>query len=115
MFKPYKLKDHICRYCKIYSLDDAAVPKALFEAEAIKPDLAGFPYPLPSKKSDYCCYQYTPHRLQNRPSDPLNHTVFQNSYSFFQELVFLLRFYGNFTYQVVYFLFKPIKLIFAND
>lgn len=55
MLKPYKLKDHICRFCKLFSLDDPAVPKALFEAEAIKPDLTGFPYPLPSKKGDYTC------------------------------------------------------------
>ncbi len=55
MIKPYKLKDHICRFCKMYSLDDPAVPAALFEAEAVKPCLAGFPYPLPSKKSDYTC------------------------------------------------------------
>ena len=52
---PYKLKDHICRFCKMYALDDAAVPKALFEAEAVKPVLKGFPYPLPSKKADYTC------------------------------------------------------------
>lgn len=56
MFKPYKLKDHVCRFCKMHSLDDSAVPKALFEAKAVKPDLAGFPYPLPSKKSDYTCF-----------------------------------------------------------
>ncbi len=55
MIKPYKLKDHICRFCKMFSLDDSSVPKALFEAEAIRPDLKGFPYPLPSKKSDYTC------------------------------------------------------------
>lgn len=55
MIKPYKLKDHICRFCKMYSLDDPAVPGALFEAEAVKPSLCGFPYPLPSKKSDYTC------------------------------------------------------------
>ena len=55
MFKPYKLKDHVCRFCKMFSLDNPAVPKALFEAEAVKPDLAGFPYPLPSKKADYTC------------------------------------------------------------
>lgn len=56
MFKPYKLKDHICRFCKIYSFDDSAVPATLFEANAVKPDLTGFPYPLPSKKSDYSCF-----------------------------------------------------------
>ena len=55
MIKLYKLKDHICRFCKMFSLDDSSVPKALFEAEAIRPDLKGFPYPLPSKKSDYTC------------------------------------------------------------
>ena len=55
MIKPYKLKDHICRFCKMFSLDDSSVPKALFEAEAIKPNLKGFPYPWPSKKSDYTC------------------------------------------------------------
>ena len=55
MLKPLKLKDHICRFCKMYSLDNPAVPKALFETEAVKPDLSGFPYPLPSKKKDYTC------------------------------------------------------------
>ncbi len=56
---PYKLKDHVCRFCKMFSLDDPAVPKALFEAEAIAPDLKGFPYPLPSKKTDYTCSAVT--------------------------------------------------------
>ncbi len=55
MIKPYKLKDHVCRFCKMFALDDSAVPKELFQAEAVKPCLVGFPYPLPSKKSDYTC------------------------------------------------------------
>lgn len=36
--------------------DDARVPQELFTAECVAPDLKGFPYPLPSKKSDYTCF-----------------------------------------------------------
>ncbi len=59
MHMPYKLKDHPCRFCKMFALDDASVPKALFEAEPVKPDLSDFPYPLPSKKADYSCFAKT--------------------------------------------------------
>lgn len=55
MIKPYKLKPHLCRVCKQYPLDSADVPSALFDYQNEKPDLKGFPYPLPSKKSDYTC------------------------------------------------------------
>lgn len=36
--------------------DDPRVPKALFEVKPTAPDMTGFPYPLPSKKSDYTCF-----------------------------------------------------------
>ncbi len=52
---PYKLKKHFCRECKFYPLGDGAIPQELLKAEAVKPDLKGFPCPLPSKKSDYTC------------------------------------------------------------
>ncbi len=52
----YKLKDHLCRFCKFCSADDKSVPAELFEIKAEAPDLSGFRYPLPSKKSDYTCF-----------------------------------------------------------
>ncbi len=53
---PYKLKNHFCRECKFYPLGDSAIPSELLTAEAVKPNLKGFPCPLPSKKSDYTCF-----------------------------------------------------------
>ena len=50
------LKPHVTRKITIMKKDDPRVPKELFEAENIAPDLTGFPYPLPSKKSDYTCF-----------------------------------------------------------
>lgn len=55
MIKPYKLKEQLCRLSSFFALDDKAVPTELFEIKNETPDLAGFPYPLPSKKSDYTC------------------------------------------------------------
>ncbi len=55
MKKPYKLKPHVCRFCSLYSLDDKRIPAELFDFKNEKPVLTGFPYPLPSKKSDYTC------------------------------------------------------------
>lgn len=52
----YTLKKHLTRKITFYKADDTAVPKELFTAECEAPDLNGFPYPLPSKKSDYTCY-----------------------------------------------------------
>lgn len=37
------------------SKDDARVPAGLFSVKNEAPDLTNFPYPLPSKKSDYTC------------------------------------------------------------
>lgn len=59
MKKPYKLQAHECRYCSLYSLDDKRIPAGLTDYKNEKPDLTGFPYPLPSKKSDYTCYAKT--------------------------------------------------------
>lgn len=56
MKKPYVLKPHVTRFMKLFSKDSPEVPAALFSAKAEKPNLTGFPYPLPSAKSDYCCF-----------------------------------------------------------
>lgn len=56
MTKPYKLKSHLCRFCTFYPSGDANIPAELLSFKNEKPDLEGFPYPLPSKKSDYTCY-----------------------------------------------------------
>ena len=53
--KPYILKPHLTRKITFMKKDDARVPQALFETVNTAPDLKGFPYPLPSKKSDYTC------------------------------------------------------------
>lgn len=55
MKKPYKLKDQLCRLSKFFALDDKTIPSELFTVKNEIPDLSGFPYPLPSKKSDYTC------------------------------------------------------------
>lgn len=54
--KSYILKPHLTRKVTVMSKDDPRVPKALFEVECTAPDLTGFPYPLPSKKSAYTCF-----------------------------------------------------------
>ncbi len=56
MIMPYKLESHLCRFCDLYSLNDSKIPAELFDYKNKKPDLDGFPYPLPSKKSQYTCY-----------------------------------------------------------
>ncbi len=56
MIMPYKLESHLCRYCDLYSLNDSKIPTELFSYKNENPDLEGFPYPLPSKKSQYTCY-----------------------------------------------------------
>ncbi|MBQ7044743.1 MAG: hypothetical protein IJN78_09135, partial [Clostridia bacterium] len=54
--KPYILKPHLTRKITFMKKDDTRVPQALFETVNVAPDLKGFPYPLPSKKSDYTCF-----------------------------------------------------------
>ncbi len=54
--KPYILKRHLNRVPVFYETHSPEVPKELFEAESVKPDLTDFPLPLPSKKSDYTCF-----------------------------------------------------------
>lgn len=54
--KPYILKPHLTRKITFMKKDDPRVPQALFETVNTAPDLAKFPYPLPSKKSDYTCF-----------------------------------------------------------
>lgn len=53
--QPYILKPHLTRRITFMKTDDRRVPKALFDAKCIAPELSDFPYPLPSKKSDYTC------------------------------------------------------------
>ncbi len=57
--KPYILKRHLNRVSDFYEINSPEIPKALFDAESIKPDLADFPLPLPSKKKDYTCFVKT--------------------------------------------------------
>lgn len=59
MIKPYKLKSHLCRFCTFYQAGDEKIPYALLKTENEKPNLEGFAYPLPSKKSDYTCFVKT--------------------------------------------------------
>lgn len=53
---PYTLKPHLTRKITVLSKNDPIIPKELFSVKAEVPDLNGFPYPLPSKKSDYTCF-----------------------------------------------------------
>lgn len=55
MTMPYKLKSHLCRFCTFYKSGDSKIPAELLSFKNEKPNLEGFPYPLPSKKSDYTC------------------------------------------------------------
>lgn len=55
MTMPYKLKSHLCRFCTFYHLGDSNIPSELLSLENNKPNLEGFPYPLPSRKSEYTC------------------------------------------------------------
>ncbi len=57
--KPYILKRHLNRVPTFYEIDSPEIPKALFDAECVKPDLTDFPLPLPSKKKDYTCFVKT--------------------------------------------------------
>ena len=52
----YKIKPHLTRKITVLSKDDPKIPKELFSVKSEAPDLNGFPYPLPSKKSDYTCF-----------------------------------------------------------
>lgn len=53
---PYILKRHLTRKASFYDRNDPIVPTELFKTESVAPDLASFPYPLPSAKSDYTCF-----------------------------------------------------------
>lgn len=59
MQKPYVLEPHLCRHSTFYSASDSAVPAELINSVPQKPDMSGFPLPLPSKKSDYTCFAQT--------------------------------------------------------
>lgn len=53
--KPYILKPHLTRKSTFMATDDARVPRELLETQPTAPVLDGFPYPLPSLKSEYTC------------------------------------------------------------
>ena len=55
MVMPYKLESHVCRFCSLYPSGDSKIPEELLNYKNDKPDLTDFPYPLPSKKSEYTC------------------------------------------------------------
>lgn len=50
---PYILKRHITRKATFFDINDPCVPDALKTIKNDEPMLDGFPYPLPSAKSDY--------------------------------------------------------------
>lgn len=52
----FALQPHFTRKISFYKSNSTEVPPALFKAECKAPDLKDFPYPLPSKKSDYTCF-----------------------------------------------------------
>ena len=52
---PYKLTAQPTRICKIFKSGDPSIPAELYDVKSSAPSLVGFPYPLPSKKSDYTC------------------------------------------------------------
>ncbi len=53
---PYILKKHLTRKATFMDKNDPRVPAELFTVESSAPNLDGFPYPLPSAKSDYTCF-----------------------------------------------------------
>lgn len=53
---PYVLQPHTRRFVTFFAKDDAAIPAELFQVQAIAPNLTNFPYPLPSRKQEYCCF-----------------------------------------------------------
>lgn len=55
MTVPYKLNSHLCRFCSFYPSGSKEIPLELINYKNEKPDLTGFPLPLPSKKSSYTC------------------------------------------------------------
>ena len=56
MIKKITLKPHITRKSTHFPVNDERVPAALLNMKVEKPDLTGFPYPLPSAKKDYTCF-----------------------------------------------------------
>lgn len=50
------LKKHLTRKATFMDKNDPRVPAELFTVENSAPNLDGFPYPLPSAKSDYTCF-----------------------------------------------------------
>lgn len=52
---PYIIKKHLTRKATFMDKNDPRVPEELFTIKNVKPQLDGFPYPLPSAKEDYTC------------------------------------------------------------
>ena len=55
----FKIHSTLAREVTICSRRDAAVPRALFAAKCVKPDLSGVNVPLPARKKDYTCFADT--------------------------------------------------------
>ncbi|NLA76712.1 MAG: hypothetical protein GX851_02580 [Clostridiales bacterium] len=56
MIKSRTLTPCPARFVKLFGTGDAGIPAELFKAGSKAPDLKDFPFPLPSKKSDYTCF-----------------------------------------------------------
>ncbi len=56
MQKPIILLPRLTKSSSHYKRYDIKVPKSLVDKKPKKPDLEGFPYPLPQKKSEYTCF-----------------------------------------------------------
>ncbi len=56
MFFKIKLTPHETRKSTHFALNDKNVPEKLFTVKNKKPDLEGFPYPLPCRKSEYTLF-----------------------------------------------------------
>ena len=56
MAQPIKLYPQLTRVSSHFKKYDIEVPKGLLDTRSGKPDLKGFPLPLPQKKKDYTCF-----------------------------------------------------------
>lgn len=56
MAEAIKLYPQLTRVISHFKKYDLEVPKTLLEVKSKKPDLTDFPYPLPLRKKDYCCF-----------------------------------------------------------
>ena len=56
MKNPIILSPRLTKISSHYKRYDIEVPKSLHEKTPKKPNLEGFPYPLPQRKSEYTCF-----------------------------------------------------------